>query len=514
KAASPSGNGNRASPENNVALNIEHRPDEDENEDVDEVDIVDEISEEKHQAQCDGCNIYPIASDRYKCLICDDFDLCVPCFERRIEPKQHKRGHPMVHFRFNNELFDRIVKSADITLEKLEKFYVDELHESTPCDGCEVDEIRGLRFKCDICPNYDLCQKCMHAGVTNKNHKSYHPLIVASDRSLAEIEYEDVELGEELGRGGFGCVYKAYWKPRELTVACKVITAHNSTLTNDSENSFFKEVAAYMELSGGYILKTYGIAHTEEGDIEKYMIIMEYMPLGSLAKFLKHNEGQISLRRKVKIAREIASGMRKIHEHNMIHRDIRPDNILITDNYTAKVADMGIARVLDPVLKHTQTGCICYMPPEFWKGTYDQKLDIFTFGLTLNELFTETQHTFNRNAAKKITLQTQSPIFRSLIDRCTADNPKDRPTASEIEYTLDVYARYFETEVIDQKIPYLDLSIKHRNNLFLQFYKVFQPRAKRRILERFPPTTTDDSSDTTTVIIKKNDNDSSDCVIL
>ncbi|CAF1496835.1 unnamed protein product [Rotaria sp. Silwood1] len=84
----------------------------------------------------------------------------------------------------------------------------------------------------------------------------------------------------------------------------------------------------------------------------------------------------------------IASGMRKIHEHRMIHRDIRPDNILVNENYVAEIGDMGIARVIDPLNHHTQIGCASYMPPEFYHGTYDQKLDIFTFGLTLNELFT------------------------------------------------------------------------------------------------------------------------------
>ncbi|CAF5103585.1 unnamed protein product, partial [Rotaria sp. Silwood1] len=53
----------------------------------------------------------------------------------------------------------------------------------------------------------------------------------------------------------------------------------------------------------------------------------------------------------------IASGMRKIHEHRMIHRDIRPDNILVNENYVAEIGDMGIARVIDPLNHHTQIGC-------------------------------------------------------------------------------------------------------------------------------------------------------------
>lgn len=110
----------------------------------------------------------------------------------------------MVHFLFNKELFDRKVTSAEITLENLEKRFAEQLHESISCDGCGVDEIRGLRFKCDICPDYDLCEKCMHAGVTNKEHKSSHPPIVASNQNLAKINYKDITLGEKLGSGTFG----------------------------------------------------------------------------------------------------------------------------------------------------------------------------------------------------------------------------------------------------------------------------------------------------------------------
>jgi hypothetical protein len=153
---------------------------------------------------CDGCGTSPIPSDRYKCLECHDFDLCAGCFERRVEPKQHKSGHTFVHFRLPNELFGRTVTSNDVTLEKLKQFYANEIHESVICDGCKRDNIAGLRFKCDTCPDYDLCQKCASDGVTTKNHKSTHSLIMTSRRVIAQIPFEDIELGEELGRGAFG----------------------------------------------------------------------------------------------------------------------------------------------------------------------------------------------------------------------------------------------------------------------------------------------------------------------
>ena len=114
------------------------------------------------------------------------------------------------------------------------------------------------------------------------------------------------------------------------------------------EKSFRQELAAYAELSSPYILKTYGFNIQELDDgTRKCMLVMEYMPRGSLKIVLRQKE-QIPLRQKLEMACQIASGMRKLHAHRMIHRDIRPDNILIAENYTAKIGDMGLARVWSP----------------------------------------------------------------------------------------------------------------------------------------------------------------------
>jgi serine/threonine protein kinase len=284
-----------------------------------------------------------------------------------------------------------------------------------------------------------------------------------------------------------GSVHKGRWISKNRPVACKIITVRNSNQTDHLEESFFKELAAYMELSGGYILKTYGYALFQHGNSKKYMIIMEYMARGSLANVLKNKDEKISLRRKVHIARQIASGMRKIHEHHMIHRDIRSDNILVSQNYTAKIGDMGIARVVDPFNQHTQIGCAPFMPPEFRCGTYDQKLDIFTFGLTLNELFTEIQHHFRPLANEKIVFRVESPVFPDLITRCTANDPKHRPAAIEIEKTLELYSQGFDHIVLKENLAYINLSTERKNEIFIKFYEKFHAPATEFIRKKFPP---------------------------
>ncbi|CAF2338805.1 unnamed protein product [Rotaria sp. Silwood2] len=209
------------------------------------------------------------------------------------------------------------------------------------------------------------------------------------------------------------------------------------------------------------------------------------MARGSLSNVLK-DKGKISLRRKIDIARQIASGMRKIHEHHMIHRDIRSDNILVNQQCTCKIGDMGIARVVDPFNQHTRIGCEPFMPPEFYTGSYDQKLDIFTFGLTLNELFTETQHAFRCSIKEKIVFREESPIFQDLIARCTADDPKHRPPAIEIEKILELYAQGFEAIVLKKNLDYIRLSTEEKNQVFIKFYEKFHKSATMFIRKKFP----------------------------
>ncbi len=210
------------------------------------------------------------------------------------------------------------------------------------------------------------------------------------------------------------------------------------------------------------------------------------MSRGSLTNLLKQ-EKKISLRRKLEMACHIASGMRKLHARHMIHRDIRPDNILVNENYITKIGDMGIARVMEENNQLTLIGCEPYMPPEFITGKYDQSLDIFTFGLTLNYLFTEKQHQAIKFIITKVKLVEESPIFSELIARCIHDYPSQRPSAVEIEATLQAYKRGFDKLVLFENPQYIQLSTEDKNKVFLKFYEVFHPQAKTALERRFPP---------------------------
>ena len=182
----------------------------------------DDNTVEVHKVRCGACGSYPIRSDRYKCLNCDKMNLCARCFDRRRESEHHKSGHAFVHFKSPGELFGRSVTDDDVKFNKLKEFYASEIHESVICDGCQLNPIKGLRFKCDVCPDYDLCQQCLQAGVTSQTHASNHPLIVVSRRAIQQIPMEDIELGDKLGSGAFGRYFLI--KILLYTVLCSIFS--------------------------------------------------------------------------------------------------------------------------------------------------------------------------------------------------------------------------------------------------------------------------------------------------
>ena len=163
----------------------------------------DDENGEFHRVRCFACSSSPIRTDRYKCLSCERVNLCSRCFERRRESNHHKSGHAFAHFKIPGEIFGRSVTDDDVTLTKLREFYRNDVHASIVCDGCDM-EIKGLRFKCDTCANYDLCYRCFERGTVSEKHESTHSLVVIPIQVVREIPANEIELGDQLGKGAFG----------------------------------------------------------------------------------------------------------------------------------------------------------------------------------------------------------------------------------------------------------------------------------------------------------------------
>jgi serine/threonine protein kinase len=152
---------------------------------------------------------------------------------------------------------------------------------------------------------------------------------------------------------------------------------------------------------------------------------------------------KLKLSQKRKISLEIARGMRFLHErkpHNIMHRDIKPTNILLTKSLRAKIADFGLARVdkfTEPNLNNsdshnnltTEVGTKRYMAPEIYqREKYNKKVDIYAFGLLLYELFEDIRYV----PGQCLTFKKSSRSLQSFIKKMVNNNPDMRPDTASI----------------------------------------------------------------------------------
>jgi len=196
------------------------------------------------------------------------------------------------------------------------------------------------------------------------------------------------ELIERIGEGGMAVVYKAKDRLLNRFVAIKILKPE---FTKDMKviESFRRESQAAASLSHPNIVNVYDVG--KEGNI--YYIVMELIEGSVLSDIIKE-EGALDPRRAVSIAKQIAAALSVAHKNQIIHRDVKPHNILITADGVAKITDFGIAKAMtSSTMTANQTGTIMgsvhYFSPEQARGGYvDEKSDIYSLGIVLYEMLT------------------------------------------------------------------------------------------------------------------------------
>jgi serine/threonine-protein kinase len=196
------------------------------------------------------------------------------------------------------------------------------------------------------------------------------------------------ELLEKIGDGGMAVVYKAKCRLLNRYVAVKILKPE---FVNDAKflENFRKESHAAASLSHPNIVNVYDVG--KEGNIN--YIVMELISGQPLSELIKE-EAPIDYKRVVELTRQIASGLSVAHKHNIIHRDVKPHNILITEDGVAKITDFGIAKAVKTTTIVDQTaeaimGSVHYFSPEQARGGYvDEKSDIYSLGIVMYEMLT------------------------------------------------------------------------------------------------------------------------------
>jgi serine/threonine protein kinase len=258
-------------------------------------------------------------------------------------------------------------------------------------------------------------------------------------------------LEHELGSGGMARVYLGRDEVLDRPVAIKVLNpVHGGT---DSGNRFEREGRTAARLTHPNIVQVYDAGEALFNGRESSYIVMEYVPGGDL-KALIDQQGRLTDTELAGLGDEVCAGLAHAHERGVIHRDIKPHNILLDENGHAKVTDFGIARALDTT-QATRTGSFLgtalYSSPEQLQGQkVTPKSDVYSLGATLYQAATgappfsgatpieiASQHVSKRPVPPRQLGADVSKGVQALILDCLAKHPDDRPTAEEVRSRLE-----------------------------------------------------------------------------
>ena len=194
------------------------------------------------------------------------------------------------------------------------------------------------------------------------------------------------ELIEKIGDGGMAVVYKAKDKLLNRYIAIKILRPEFTKDASFVEN-FKRESQAAAGLSHPNIVAVYDVGR--EGNIN--YIVMELIDGRTLSDIIAE-EAPMDYRKVIDITRQVASALSVAHNNKIIHRDVKPQNIMITKDGTVKLADFGIAKAVNDATLSTGSkiiGSVHYFSPEQARGNYvDERSDIYSLGIVMYEMLT------------------------------------------------------------------------------------------------------------------------------
>jgi len=205
---------------------------------------------------------------------------------------------------------------------------------------------------------------------------------MSEQNNLIAGRYELLEL---IGRGGMGDVFKGRDQRTGDLVAIKALHQHIVSDNPDIVDRFRREGEALRQLDHPNIVKL--LDTVEEND--RHYLVMEYVSGGSL-RDLMDDQGQLPIDAVLNVALDLADALTRAHRMNVIHRDIKPDNVLLAEDGTPRLTDFGVAHMGDRT-RLTETGSVigtyAYLSPEACEGQeLDARTDIWSFGIMLFEM--------------------------------------------------------------------------------------------------------------------------------
>ena len=265
---------------------------------------------------------------------------------------------------------------------------------------------------------------------------------------LSVVSVEDLTIMRDkiIGNGSFGSVFKGKWKGKPC--AAKVLNALGQQLvtslpvaTGEGQSEalirFKKECEFMKQLKHPNVVEHY--ATLLYPNCKLPILVMELMEF-SLRNYMRCNQ-HISMKIQISLGRDVAAALEFLHEKDIVHRDLCPDNILLNHGPVAKVSDFGMSRIITKYghsLTHSLTalGRRGFMPPES-SSDYDSSVDIFMFGVVMTMIVSNISNVENKEQRTSLLqrISDRHPL-KSVIKSCLNNKKEERPNASEVHELL------------------------------------------------------------------------------
>ncbi|KAJ8033357.1 Tyrosine-protein kinase STK [Holothuria leucospilota] len=276
-----------------------------------------------------------------------------------------------------------------------------------------------------------------------------NPNTIGLGKDAWEIDRNSLKFQHRLGTGQFGEVWKGLWNGI-TPVAIK--TMKSDTL---APSYFLAEANIMKKMKHKHLVQLFAIC----SDREPIYIVTELMTRGSLLELLRSAEGQrFPFEQLVDISAQIASGMQYLENQHYVHRDLAARNVLVNDNFVCKVADFGLARVIDEFYQHRPNPNKQLKFPLKWTapeaafyGRFTIKSDVWSYGILLAEIFSYGAPPYGNKSGNQVLSEIEKGgrmqkmpgwpdhIYQVMLD-CWKKDPRQRPTFEYLHSLMDDYA--------------------------------------------------------------------------
>ena len=294
-------------------------------------------------------------------------------------------------------------------------------------------------------------------------------------RKGIEIQHSELTYDEKkpIGRGAYGQVFKGSFRKEDVAIK---IYDFKGVLSSEEKQNMLLEAQTMDRLRSKYLVGLRGVFFEPN-----YGLVMEFCAGGTLSQTLKNSDIPLDFARQLQWGMEISYGLHALHSVRIFHRDLKGDNILLTETRQAKIGDFGLAQIKSASasqskhIDHSAAGTIPWMAPElFDKKPHTSAADMYSLGMVLWEIISR-QTPFQGimpfvivgmiMAGKREALPSGCPrIFQELITACWDADPSKRPTAEKVGEQFEAAWRSVKglpMSVTEIKNPTSKASVNH-----------------------------------------------------